>query len=76
MGTQGCTAIAPDVFRLGLAGTSTVIRTRFTAKDLSALREAEEYCPFSAIRVEVLEGGRLVTGSSGRKQDGRGKAAP
>jgi ferredoxin len=58
MGTQGCVATAADIFRLGPQGTSTVIRSNFTAEDLPALREAEEYCPFSAIQVELIEEGK------------------
>ena len=54
MANQMCVRSAPDIFELGPAGYSRVMRD-VTEADLAKLREAEEMCPTSAIMVEAME---------------------
>lgn len=54
MANQMCVKLAADIFRLGEAGYSQVIREVKFA-DLERLRSAEEACPTGSILVEVEE---------------------
>jgi ferredoxin len=54
MGSRVCVGIAPDIFQLGTAGYSRVVREVGEA-DLTVLRDAEGLCPTSSIMVETLK---------------------
>lgn len=54
MGNQMCVRVAPDIFELGSAGYSRVVRD-VTENDLARLRESEELCPTASITVDLLE---------------------
>jgi ferredoxin len=61
MGSQVCVRTAPDIFQLGAAGYSRVIR-EVTELDLVGLREAEELCPTRSIHVETLDDDDIAEG--------------
>jgi ferredoxin len=52
---------APDIFQLGAAGYSRVIRD-VTELDLPSLREAEELCPTRSILLETLDDDDITEG--------------
>ncbi len=62
MANQMCVRTAPDIFRVGRAGYSYVIRD-VTFADLGDLEEAAELCPTGSIRVEFLGDENVPDGS-------------
>lgn len=55
-GTEYCVRIAPEAFRLGPDDKAEALRQDFGPAESAMLREAEQTCPTSAIRVHEDEG--------------------
>jgi ferredoxin len=52
-GTAYCVRIAPGAFRLSADGKAEPLREEYDASEGESLREAEQTCPTSAIRVSA-----------------------
>lgn len=55
-GTEYCVRIAPEAFRLGPDDKAQALRQDFGPATFAMLREAEQTCPTSAIRVYEDDG--------------------